>query len=113
MADRRIKGETLIETIAAILVASISSMMLLTAAIAATKVNRSTSSSDEAFLQQQLVAEQQSDDDSKTSTSVTLKSELNGQVYGTYNIARYGKDGELQSYVLVPTETDEGGGSAP
>ena len=112
MADRRIKGETLIETIAAILVASISSMMLLTAAIAATKVNRSTSSSDEAFLQQQLVAEQQNGTD-KTDTHVKLKSETNGQVYGTYNIARYGKDGELQSYVLVPTETDEGGGSAP
>ena len=46
MAKRRIKGETLVETLAAILIASLSTMMLLTATITASKINRSAASSD-------------------------------------------------------------------
>ena len=100
MAKRCIKGETLVETLAAILIASLSTMMLL-------KINRSAASSDESFLQQQYTAEQQGTDENRS--SVTIKSAGNSQVYGTYDVDHYGKDGELQSYVLIQPE----GGTAP
>lgn len=106
MAKRRIKGETLVETLAAILIASLSTMMLLTATITASKINRSAASSDESFLQQ-YTAEQQGTDENRS--SVTIKSAGNSQVYGTYDVDHYGKDGELQSYVLIQPE----GGAAP
>ena len=106
MAKRRIKGETLVETLAAILIASLSTM-LLTATITASKINRSAASSDESFLQQQYTAEQQGTDENRS--SVTIKSAGNSQVYGTYDVDHYGKDGELQSYVLIQPE----GGTAP
>lgn len=107
MAKRCIKGETLVETLAAILIASLSTMMLLTATITASKINRSAASSDESFLQQQYTAEQQGTDENRS--SVTIKSAGNSQVYGTYDVDHYGKDGKLQSYVLIQPE----GGTAP
>ena len=53
------KGETLTETLAAILISALSSALLLTAVMTSSKVNKQTEEADLALREQQLAAEEQ------------------------------------------------------
>lgn len=88
------RGETLVETLAAILVVSLTSVFLLTSVMAAQRVNRRAGEADEQLRLEQDAVERR--ENGKQST-VEISS-----VKGTsrYDVIRYGEGDALQGYVL-------------
>ena len=84
------KGETLTETLAAILISALSSALLLTAVMTSSKVNKQTEEADLALREQQLAAEEQ----------INGKPDTVRVGRDSYPVLRYGEDGLLQTYVL-------------
>lgn len=84
------KGETLTETLAAILISALSSALLLTAVMTSSKVNKQTEEADLALREQQLAAEEQ----------INGKPDTVRVGRDSYSVLRYGEDGQLQTYVL-------------
>ena len=91
------RGETLVETLAAILVVSLTSVFLLTSVMAAQRVNRQAGEADEQLRLEQDVVERRSD--GKQSTVQIGSSQ--------YDVIRYGEGEALQGYVL---QREEGAG---
>lgn len=94
LLDRR--GETLVETLAAILIVSMSSALLLAAAAAASRMNQAVRAADEQLRQEQAAAERQ---EQSAGDCVTVRTDA-GKTY-SYQIDRTGGSGELRSYVLA------------
>ncbi len=99
------RGETLVETLAAILVVSLTSVFLLTSVMAAQRVNRRAGEGDEQLRLEQDVVERRSD--GKQST-VQIGKQSTVQIGGgSYPVIRYGEGEALQGYVL---QSEEGAG---
>lgn len=99
------RGETLVETLAAILVVSLTSVFLLTSIMAAQRVNRRAGEGDEQLRLEQDVVERRSD--GKQST-VQIGKQSTVQVGSSrYDVIRYGEGEALQGYVL---QSEEGAG---
>lgn len=84
------KGETLTETLAAILISALSSALLLTAVMTSSKVNKQTEEADLALREQQLAAEEQ----------INGKPDTVRVGRDSCPVLRYGEDGQLQTYIL-------------
>ena len=96
-------GDTLIETIAAILIVALSSVILLSAAAVSVNANKKVIAQDEKFNAQVRVAESMTE--ASSSGSLTIKSEGFSK---NVDIVYFGKDKELKSYKAK--STGEGGG---
>ena len=102
---RRLKsagGETLVETMAAILVAALSVALLVGGITAAGRINRTARERDEAFYDQLTAAEEQTGEGTSITVTVTgegFKAEIDANLYG---------DGDLQAYARA-----EWGGGTP
>jgi len=96
---RRSRGETLVETLAAILIVTLSSIVLVTAAVTAARINRGAAQRDAALEAEIRTAEEQA-----AGTAGVVGVEEDGSKKGTYSVFYYGGDGTLASYAY------EGGG---
>lgn len=85
------RGETLTETLAAILIVSLASVVLMTLVVAASRINRTAGAGDKVFRAEQAVAEVQA---SGADGTVTLA----GDVRGEYAVKFFGGAGALTSY---------------
>jgi type II secretory pathway pseudopilin PulG len=85
------RGETLTETLAAILIVVLSSIMLVTMSLGAVRINRTAAALDETLRQQQEEAERQ----------LTGESAVVAAGPYSYEVQETGGDGELASYTLV------------
>ena len=94
---RALRGETLVETLAAILVVSLTSVFLLTSIMAAQRVNRRAGEADEQLRLEQDVVERR--ENGKPGTVQVGSSQ--------YDVIRYGEGKALQGYVL---QSEEGAG---
>ena len=104
-AKRTSRGETLVETLAAILVVSLTSVFLLTSVMAAQRVNRQAGEGDEQLRLEQDVVERRSDGKPGT---VQIGKQSTVQIGGgSYPVIRYGEGEALQGYVL---QSEEGAG---
>lgn len=101
------RGETLTETLAAILMVALSAVVLCTLAVTAARINRAAGEGDARFRQNQAVVERQRPDADGTlaqNGSVTIT--VNGAA-STYPVTIYTmENGDLTSYVYR-----EGGGA--
>lgn len=95
------RGETLVETLAAILVVSLTSVFLLTSVMAAQRVNRQAGEGDEKLRLEQNTVECR--ENGKQST-VEISS---AKGTSRYDVIRYGEGDALQGYVL---QSEEGAG---
>ena len=86
------RGETLVETLVAILIVVLTSMFFLTTTITIAKINTKTRTADSSLRQEQIVAERQKNG---KSGSVTIQTDK-GTV--SYDVTVYGADNDLQSY---------------
>lgn len=91
------RGETLVETLAAILVVSLTSVFLLTSIMAAQRVNRRAGEADEQLRLEQDAVERR--ENGKLGTVQVGSSQ--------YDVIRYGEGEALQGYVL---QSEEGAG---
>ena len=91
------RGETLVETLAAILVVSLTSVFLLTSIMAAQRVNRRAGEADEQLRLEQETVERR--ENGKPGTVQVGSSQ--------YDVIRYGEGDALQGYVL---QSEEGAG---
>lgn len=91
------RGETLVETLAAILVVSLTSVFLLTSIMAAQRVNRRAGEADEQLRLEQDAVERR--ENGKSGTVQVDSSQ--------YDVIRYGEGKALQGYVL---QSEEGAG---
>ena len=91
------RGETLVETLAAILVVSLTSVFLLTSIMAAQRVNRRAGEADEQLRLEQETVERR--ENGKPGTVQVGSSQ--------YDVIRYGEGEALQGYVL---QSEEGAG---
>lgn len=87
------RGETLVETLVAILIVVLTSMFFLTTTITIAKINTKTRTADSSLRQEQIVAERQKDE----SSSGQVEIKANGKTT-QYDVTFYGKAGDLQSY---------------
>ena len=107
------RGETLVETLAAILVVSLTSVFLLTSVMAAQRVNRRAGEGDEQLRLEQDVVERRSDGKQSTvqigkQSTVQIGKQSTVQIGGgSYPVIRYGEGEALQGYVL---QSEEGAG---
>ncbi|MEG1989028.1 MAG: type II secretion system protein [Oscillibacter sp.] len=105
------RGETLTETLAAILIVSLASVVLMTLVVTAARINRRAGEGDKTFRQEQAVAEGQAPGTPGTGT-VTVN--IPGKADGTYNVTFFGEPptdfpaAPLTSYVY-----EKKGGSTP
>jgi len=81
------RGETLVEVLAAVLVASLSIALLFGGVMASSSIDRSARTSDETFYADLSAAERQEDSESKETmivavTNGSAKAKLNVDVYG-------------------------------
>lgn len=88
------RGETLVETLAAILVVSLTSVFLLTSIMAAQRVNRRAGEADEQLRLEQNAVERR--ENGKPGTVQVGSSQ--------YDVIRYGEGKALQGYVLQSKE---------
>ncbi len=91
------RGETLVETLAAILVVSLTSVFLLTSIMAAQRVNRRAGEADEQLRLEQDAVERR--ENGKPGTVRVGSSQ--------YDVIRYGEGEAIQGYVL---QSEEGAG---
>lgn len=95
MAKPRAKrGETLVETLAAILIVTLTSLFFLTSVIAAVKINRAASVADDSLrVAQEAVETKKNAQDSTITVTVGSKTR-------EYDVTTYGDSSDLQGYVL-------------
>lgn len=86
------KGETILETLIAILIITFSSVMLVNLTLTATRMNKDTEQEDNKFREDLMDAEKA---ESGTNGDVTISS--GGSSY-TYQVEYFGKDNGLYSY---------------
>ena len=99
------RGETLVETLAAILVVSLTSVFLLTSIMAAQQVNRRAGEADEQLrLEQDAVERRENGKQSTVQIGKQSTVQIGG---GSYPVIRYGEGEALQGYVL---QSEEGAG---
>ncbi|MEG2176815.1 MAG: type II secretion system protein, partial [Oscillibacter sp.] len=79
------RGETLTETLAAILIVSLASVVLMTLVVTAARINRRAGEGDKTFRQEQAVAEGQAPGTPGTGTG-TVTVTIPGKVTGTYPV---------------------------
>ena len=104
-AKRTSRGETLVETLAAILVVSLTSVFLLTSVMAAQRVNRQAGEGDEQLrLEQDAVERRESGKPGTVQIGKQSTVQIGG---GSYPGIRYGEGKALQGYVL---QSEEGAG---
>lgn len=92
------RGETLTETLVAILVCTLASIILLTSVVSASNINRSTQQRDEAMKTEESVSSTLSSSTGsgdKVSGTVTFSANGTSSTYGTY----YSKGDDIVSYV--------------
>ena len=89
------RGETLTETLAAILIAAMACMMLLTAVSVSTKLNLSARRADEALRLSQEEAELRKSAGEETSVTVALGADSSG-----YPVVRYGSEDAVTAYAF-------------
>ena len=95
MAKPRAKrGETLVETLAAILIVTLTSLFFLATVITAVKINRAASVVDDSLrVAQEAVEKKQNEQDGKITVTVGGKTK-------DYDVTTYGNSSDLQGYVL-------------
>ena len=95
MAKPRAKrGETLVETLAAILIVTLTSLFFLTTVITAVKINRAASVADDSLrVAQEAVEKKQNPQNSEITVTA-------GGTSKTYDVTTYGDSSDLQGYVL-------------
>lgn len=91
------RGETLVEVLAAVLVASLSIALLFGGIMASSSIDRSARTSDETFYADLSAAERQGSSDKTETMTVAVtngnaKAELNVDVYGK-SVRSYAKEG--------------------
>lgn len=100
------RGESLIESLVAIMAFAISSVVMYSMITAAADINITARRSDEDYQNQQIMVEQAQGSGRSASISMTLTQGANGtmnQYMGKVNVAVYGgDDGELFSYYVIP-----------
>lgn len=99
---RASKGETLVETLVAIVIITFSAIILVNMTIASTNINRKVESSDTNFREELAAAEGLQN---PAKGQITAKSES-----GTYrySVEYYGKEDGLRSY-RIPSEVTNNG----
>lgn len=90
--SRRRRGETITETLAAILIVTLSTLVLVTLALTAVRFNRTAAEADQRLQAEQVAAENHADGAPGT---VTLRGD---HIDCTYNVSYTGGDGALTSY---------------
>jgi type II secretory pathway pseudopilin PulG len=88
------RGETIVETLVAILIVVLTSSFFLTAVIATAKINKTANSADNSFRAAQEQVEKQ---ENKQDGTVTITV---GNQSKTYDVEVYGDGEELQGYTL-------------
>lgn len=86
------RGETLTETLAAILMVSLASVVLMTLVVTASRINRAAGEGDKAFRAEQEIAETQGPG---TPGTVTLSGK---EIDGAYSVNFSSKSGALTAY---------------
>ncbi len=90
-------GDTLVETIAAILIVALASVMLLSAAAAAATANKKIMEADKVYAADMEAAESMTSEYTSPTGELTIKSE--GKTVATVNIKYFGtENGKLLSY---------------
>lgn len=89
------RGETLVETLAAILIAALASLMLTYSAVAATRINKAAESADERYAADIMAAEAMTPD--TEAGSGTLHAAGNSVDY-TFQVDFFGGNGHLTSF---------------
>lgn len=98
------RGETLVETLAAILIVTLASVVLLTTAMTAARVNQAAGDSDTEFQEKLRIAEEQTNS-SNRSVAITMEDSVEYR----YNIEVFGGEDGLRSYAY----SAGGGGAFP
>ena len=98
---RSAKGETLVETLVAILIITFSAIILVNTTIASTNINRKVESSDTNFREELAAAE-------GLQEPVDGKITIKGDKTYTYDVEYYGKEDGLRSY-RIPSEVTNNG----
>lgn len=99
---RASKGETLVETLVAIVIITFSAIILVNMTIASTNINRKVESSDTNFRDELAAAEGLQN---PAKGQITVKSE--SRTY-KYSVEYYGKEDGLRSY-RIPSEVTNNG----
>lgn len=100
------KGESIVETLVAILIAALSCTILMTAVTAAVSINKNASEAQTAFEKELLEAEQQ-EGTREAQASIGVVVNENGSSTSesvSINVLVTGGDGKLASYKLAPKE---------
>lgn len=88
------RGETLVETLAAILIVTLTSLFFLTTVIATVKINRAANVADDSLrVAQEAVETKQNPQKSKITVTA-------GNQTKDYDVTTYGDSSDLQGYVL-------------
>ena len=88
------RGETLVETLVAILIVTLTSLFFLTAVTATVKINRAANTADDSLrTAQEAVETQQNAQDGKVTVTVDNRTR-------DYEVTDYGDSSDLQGYVL-------------
>lgn len=94
---RASRGETLVETLAAILVVSLTSVFLLTSVMSARKVNDQAGESDQRFRLEMEAVERH---ENAQSGKIKISTPRDGT--SEYAVTVYGQDDALRGYELLP-----------
>ena len=104
---RASKGETLVETLVAIVIITFSAIILINMTIASTNINRKVESSDTNF-REELAAAEGLQNPAKGQITVKSKSETGASKSYKYTVEYYGKEDGLRSY-RIPAEVTNNG----
>ncbi|MDD4844931.1 MAG: hypothetical protein PHU31_11490 [Anaerotignum sp.] len=88
------KGETIIETLVAILILTVSAMLLAEVSAAAVRMNQKIEDVDKNYRDELAVVEKQ---DASFKGEITIKRLSDGHTY-TYDVNFFGNEGDLTSY---------------
>ena len=101
ICKRASKGETLVETLVAIVIITFSAIILVNMTIASTNINRKVESSDTNFREELAAAEGLQN---PVDGQITIK----GEKTYSYKVEYYGKEDGLRSY-RIPSEVTNNG----
>lgn len=102
-------GESIVETLVAILIAALSCTILMTSVTAAVSINKNASEAQAEFEKELLEAEKQTGT-VKSDVSINVKLITNGTSTGvvkSYDVLITGGDGKLTSFKLIPKEEND------
>jgi competence protein ComGC len=92
------KGETLIETLVAVLIVSLASLVFVAMFLMSKTMNETALSADQTFYTELSAAEKHTN---TTAASVTVRWTDGAAYYQTFNVDRTGSSGQLMSYILT------------